>query len=150
LSVYVPLYSENPWTGDIRWEKTSTLSSKPLNWQFTAGSTSYLMENGHCILRKKSDPESLRIEIPETDQLHKTFHCDKDKLTPTLVGSLSFSQNISNCKFVCLWSFIFCTILMLSNRIEITGKKKNTDKNKKQKTKNKKNKKICNHSQTIA
>jgi hypothetical protein len=23
--------SENPWTGDIIWEKTSTSSSKPLN-----------------------------------------------------------------------------------------------------------------------
>jgi hypothetical protein len=80
----------------------------------------------------RSDPESLRIEITETDHpivgrkressttcvaLQKTFHCDKDKLTPTLVGTLSFSQNISNCKFFCLWSFIFCTILMLSNHI---------------------------------
>ena len=56
-----------------------------------------------------------------TDQivhhLHKTFHCDKDKLTPTLVGTLTFSLNLSNCKFVCLCSFIFCIILMLNNHI---------------------------------
>jgi hypothetical protein len=46
------LFWENPWTGYIIWEKTSTLSSKPLNWQFTSASTSYLVENGHCILRR--------------------------------------------------------------------------------------------------
>ena len=37
----------------------------PLNWQFTSGSTSYLMENGHC--EDKSDPESLRMERTEKD-----------------------------------------------------------------------------------
>ena len=28
----------------------------PLNWQFTPGSTSCLMENGHCILRREEWP----------------------------------------------------------------------------------------------
>jgi len=46
--------TENPWTGDIIWEKIS--SSKPLNWQFPSGSTSCLMENGHCILRRYEWP----------------------------------------------------------------------------------------------
>ena len=45
--------TENPWTGDMTWEKMSTSSSNPLNWQFTSGSTSCLMENGHCILRRE-------------------------------------------------------------------------------------------------
>jgi hypothetical protein len=36
----------------VIWEKTSTSTSKPLNWQFTSGSTSCLMENGRCILRR--------------------------------------------------------------------------------------------------
>ena len=48
--------TENPWTGDIIYEKTSTSSLKPLNWQFTSGSTSPLMENGHCILRREEWP----------------------------------------------------------------------------------------------
>ena len=48
--------TDNPWTGDIIWEKTSTSSSKPFNWQFTSGSTSSLMENGHCILRREEWP----------------------------------------------------------------------------------------------
>jgi hypothetical protein len=30
----------NPWTGYITWKKTSTSSSKPLNWQFTSESSS--------------------------------------------------------------------------------------------------------------
>jgi hypothetical protein len=33
--------TENPWTGDMTWEKTSTSSSKPLNWEFTPGRTSF-------------------------------------------------------------------------------------------------------------
>ena len=48
--------TESPWTGDIIWDKTSTLSSKPLNWQFTSGSTSCLMENGTWILRREEWP----------------------------------------------------------------------------------------------
>jgi hypothetical protein len=38
---------------DMTCEKMSTLSSKPLNREFTSGSTSCLMENGHCILRRE-------------------------------------------------------------------------------------------------
>ena len=48
--------TENPWTVHMTWEKTSTSSSKPLNWEFTSGSTSCLMENGHCILRREEWP----------------------------------------------------------------------------------------------
>jgi hypothetical protein len=33
-----------------------TSSSKPLKREFTSGSTSCLMENGHCILRKEECP----------------------------------------------------------------------------------------------
>ena len=48
--------TENPWTGDMTWEKMSMSWSKPLNWEFTSGSTSCLMENGHCILRREEWP----------------------------------------------------------------------------------------------
>ena len=48
--------TEDTWTEDMTWEKTSTWSSKPLNWQFTPGSTSCLMVNGHCILRREEWP----------------------------------------------------------------------------------------------
>ena len=37
--------TENLWTGDMTWEKTST-----------SGSTSCIMENGHCILRREGWP----------------------------------------------------------------------------------------------
>ena len=48
--------TENPWTEDMTWEKTYTWSSKPLNWKFTPGSTSCLMENRHCILQREEWP----------------------------------------------------------------------------------------------
>jgi hypothetical protein len=42
------------WRYDLGEDSTS--SSKPLNWQFTSGSTSCLMENGHCIIRREEWP----------------------------------------------------------------------------------------------
>ena len=48
--------TENPWSVDMTWAKTSPSSSKPLNWEFTSRSTSCLMENGHCILRREEWP----------------------------------------------------------------------------------------------
>jgi hypothetical protein len=59
---------ENPWTGDILWEKTSTLSSKPPstdNSHQEAHRTSWRM--AIASYEDRSDPESLRIEITETD-----------------------------------------------------------------------------------
>jgi hypothetical protein len=108
--------------GEI-WKKSKLNRDKTVDWRYYQGEDFYFIikapqltihirkhfvPNGEWTLHPTKIGVTLSLYEWKENQnyqstcvaLHKTFHCDKDKLTPYLVGIVSVSQNLRSTLFV--------------------------------------------------